>query len=84
MLDVVANNKQLNEMDILSQLEKIVKMAENAEERLPSFGLLTSDGRTEWAQARDVLMKGLTLDISPIVIITICIKLTQNISQQCI
>ncbi|KAM6951280.1 choline O-acetyltransferase b [Aplochiton taeniatus] len=57
VLDVVSNNKQLNEMDFVSQLEKIVKMAENAEERLPPFGLLTSDGRTEWAQARDLLMK---------------------------
>uniref|UniRef100_A0A667X5S6 Choline O-acetyltransferase n=1 Tax=Myripristis murdjan TaxID=586833 RepID=A0A667X5S6_9TELE len=57
VLDVVAKNKQLNEMEILSQLEKIVKMAENAEERLPPFGVLTSDGRTEWAQARDVLIK---------------------------
>lgn len=34
-------------------------MAENAEERLPPLGILTSDGRTEWAQARDVLTKGL-------------------------
>lgn len=36
-----------------------MKMAENAEERLPPFGILTSDGRTEWAQARDALTKGL-------------------------
>ncbi|KAF7669366.1 hypothetical protein LDENG_00199670 [Lucifuga dentata] len=57
VLDVVVNSKQLNEMEILSQLEKIKKMAENAEERLPPFGVLTSDGRTEWAQARDVLTK---------------------------
>ncbi|XP_019938358.2 choline O-acetyltransferase-like [Paralichthys olivaceus] len=57
VLDVVANGKQLNEMEILSQLEKIMKMAENAEERLPPFGILTSDGRTEWAQARDALTK---------------------------
>ncbi|XP_062331577.1 choline O-acetyltransferase-like [Osmerus eperlanus] len=56
-LDVVANNKQLNEFDILSQLEKIVKMAVNDKYQLPPFGLLTSDGRTEWAQARDVLIK---------------------------
>ncbi|KAM4623605.1 choline O-acetyltransferase b [Polymixia lowei] len=57
VLDVVAHNKQLSEIDVLAQLEKITKMAENAEERLPPFGLLTSDGRTEWAQARDVLTK---------------------------
>ncbi|XP_035001889.2 choline O-acetyltransferase [Hippoglossus stenolepis] len=60
VLDVVANGKQLSEMEILSQLEKIMKMAENAEERLPPFGILTSDGRTEWAQARDALTKDQT------------------------
>lgn len=64
MLDIVANSKQLNETEILSQLEKIVKMAENAKEELPPFGILTSDGRTEWAQARDVLIKGFSLNIS--------------------
>ncbi|XP_068593052.1 choline O-acetyltransferase-like [Cebidichthys violaceus] len=56
-LDVVANGKQLVETEILSQLEKIVTTAENAAERLPAFGILTSDGRTEWAQARDALTK---------------------------
>uniref|UniRef100_A0A8C9XEA7 Choline O-acetyltransferase n=1 Tax=Sander lucioperca TaxID=283035 RepID=A0A8C9XEA7_SANLU len=60
VLDIVANSKQLNETEILSQLEKIVKMAENAKEELPPFGILTSDGRTEWAQARDVLIKDQT------------------------
>lgn len=58
MLDVVANNQPLSEAEILSQLEKIVKMSENAEERHPPVGLLTSDGRTEWAQAREALTKG--------------------------
>ncbi|XP_037547050.1 choline O-acetyltransferase-like [Nematolebias whitei] len=60
VLDVVANNKQLSETEILSQLEKIVKMSENAEERHPPVGLLTSDGRTEWAQAREALTKDQT------------------------
>ncbi|KAM8729670.1 choline O-acetyltransferase b [Acanthopagrus schlegelii] len=60
VLDVVANSKQLNETEILSQLEKIMKMADNAEERLPPVGILTSDGRTEWAQAREELTKDLT------------------------
>ncbi|XP_039991711.1 choline O-acetyltransferase-like [Xiphias gladius] len=59
-LDVVVNGKQLNETEILSQLEKIMKMAENTEEKLPPLGILTSDGRTEWAQARDVLTKDQT------------------------
>ncbi|XP_054455358.1 choline O-acetyltransferase-like [Anoplopoma fimbria] len=60
VLDVVANSKQLNETEILSQLEKIRKMADNVEERLPPLGILTSDGRTEWAQARDALTKDQT------------------------
>ncbi|TKS89750.1 Choline O-acetyltransferase [Collichthys lucidus] len=60
VLDVIANSKQLNETEILSQLEKIKKMSENAEERLPPVGVLTSDGRTEWAQARDALIKDQT------------------------
>ncbi|XP_074518581.1 choline O-acetyltransferase b [Halichoeres trimaculatus] len=60
VLDVTPNGKQLNETEIFSQLEKILKMSNNAEERLPPFGLLTSDGRTEWAQARDVLTKDQT------------------------
>ncbi|XP_034564347.1 choline O-acetyltransferase-like [Notolabrus celidotus] len=57
MLDVTPSGKQLNETEIFSQLEKILKTANSAEEKLPPFGLLTSDGRTEWAQARDVLTK---------------------------
>ncbi|KAK9530254.1 hypothetical protein VZT92_011769 [Zoarces viviparus] len=60
VLDVVANSKQLIETEILSQLEKIMTMAENAAERLPPFGVLTTDGRTEWAQARDALTKDQT------------------------
>lgn len=66
MLDVVAKSKQLNEAEILCQLEKIGKMAENCEEGLPPVGILTSDGRTEWAQARDALTKGLSLNVSPL------------------
>uniref|UniRef100_A0A1A7Z2K6 Choline O-acetyltransferase n=1 Tax=Iconisemion striatum TaxID=60296 RepID=A0A1A7Z2K6_9TELE len=57
VLDVVINFRQLNEKDLLTQLEKIVKMAESEEERQPPIGLLTSDGRTEWAEARSVLMR---------------------------
>ncbi|XP_075949341.1 choline O-acetyltransferase b [Anarhichas minor] len=60
VLDVVANGKQLIETEILSQLEKIMTMAENAAERLPPLGILTTDGRTEWAQARDALTKDQT------------------------
>lgn len=52
------NFRQLNQRDLLTQLEKIVKMADNEEEQLPPIGLLTSDGRTEWAESRSVLMRG--------------------------
>ncbi|XP_017288320.1 choline O-acetyltransferase isoform X2 [Kryptolebias marmoratus] len=57
VLDVVINFRRLNERDLLTQLQKIVKMADSEEECLPSIGLLTSDGRTEWAEARSVLMR---------------------------
>ncbi|XP_048843526.1 choline O-acetyltransferase isoform X2 [Brienomyrus brachyistius] len=60
VLDVVINFRRLNESDLLAQLEKIVKMAENTEEPLPPIGLLTSDGRTEWAEARTMLIKDST------------------------
>ena len=58
VLDVVINFRRLNERDLLTQLDKIVKMAESGEEQLPPIGLLTSDGRTEWAESRRVLMRG--------------------------
>ncbi|KAG7511942.1 choline O-acetyltransferase [Solea senegalensis] len=57
VLDVVINFRRLNERDLLTQLVKIAKMADNEEEQLPPIGLLTSDGRTEWAEARRVLMR---------------------------
>uniref|UniRef100_A0A8C3FKG7 Choline O-acetyltransferase n=1 Tax=Chrysemys picta bellii TaxID=8478 RepID=A0A8C3FKG7_CHRPI len=60
VLDVVINFRRLSEGDLFTQLRKIVKMAENEEERLPPIGLLTSDGRTEWAEARTILMKDST------------------------
>ncbi|XP_063814932.1 choline O-acetyltransferase [Pseudophryne corroboree] len=60
VLDVVINFRRLSEGDLFTQLRKIVRMAENEEERLPPIGILSSDGRTEWAQAREVLMKDST------------------------
>lgn len=58
VLDVVINFRRLSEGDLFTQLRKIVKMASNEDERLPPIGLLTSDGRSEWAEARTVLIKG--------------------------
>ncbi|XP_049646731.1 choline O-acetyltransferase [Suncus etruscus] len=60
VLDVVINFRRLSEGDLFTQLRKIVKMASNEDERLPPIGLLTSDGRSEWAEARTVLMKDST------------------------
>lgn len=60
VLDVVINFRRLNEKDLYTQLERIRKMADIEEERLPPIGLLTSDGRTQWAEARSVLIKGQT------------------------
>ncbi|XP_047459271.1 choline O-acetyltransferase [Mugil cephalus] len=57
VLDVVINFRRLNERDLLTQLDKIAKMAASEEERLPPIGLLTSDGRTDWAESRSVLMR---------------------------
>ncbi|XP_054839736.1 choline O-acetyltransferase [Eublepharis macularius] len=60
VLDVVINFRRLSEGDLFTQLQKIVKMSENEEERLPPIGLLTSDGRTEWAEARTILVEDST------------------------
>ncbi|KAM8924854.1 choline O-acetyltransferase [Pelodytes ibericus] len=60
VLDVVINFRRLSEGDLFTQLLKIVRMAENEDERLPPIGLLTSDGRYEWAKAREMLMKDST------------------------
>ncbi|XP_036912580.1 choline O-acetyltransferase [Sturnira hondurensis] len=57
VLDVVINFRRLSEGDLFTQLRKIVKMASNEDERLPPIGLLTSDGRSQWAEARTVLVK---------------------------
>uniref|UniRef100_A0A8C5HHY0 Choline O-acetyltransferase n=1 Tax=Gouania willdenowi TaxID=441366 RepID=A0A8C5HHY0_GOUWI len=57
VLDVVINFRRLKERDLLTQLEKIVRMAESEEERLPPIGILSSDGRKEWSESRCVLMR---------------------------
>uniref|UniRef100_A0A3Q3WW21 Choline O-acetyltransferase n=1 Tax=Mola mola TaxID=94237 RepID=A0A3Q3WW21_MOLML len=57
VLDVVINFRRLNERDLLTQLSKIARMANSEEEQLSLIGLLTSDGRTEWAESRRVLMR---------------------------
>lgn len=61
VLDVVINFRRLSERDLLTQLQKISKMADSEEDRLPAVGLLTSDGRSEWAESRRALMNGKVL-----------------------
>ncbi|NXY84405.1 CLAT acetyltransferase, partial [Alcedo cyanopectus] len=60
VLDVVINFRRLSEGDLFTQLGKIAKVAESEEELLPPLGLLTTDGRAEWAEARTILMKDST------------------------
>uniref|UniRef100_A0A4W4GZ54 Choline O-acetyltransferase n=1 Tax=Electrophorus electricus TaxID=8005 RepID=A0A4W4GZ54_ELEEL len=57
VLNLMEKSQQLSMRDVLIQLGRVSKLAENTEERLPPIGILTSDGRTEWAQARDILLK---------------------------
>ncbi|XP_048089837.1 choline O-acetyltransferase-like [Alosa alosa] len=77
VLDVAVKSRKLGEAELLVQMERISKMAENAEERLPAMGLLTSDGRTDWAQARDILVKDATnretLDVIEQCVCVVCL-----------
>ncbi|XP_017338290.1 choline O-acetyltransferase [Ictalurus punctatus] len=57
VLNLMEKSQTLNEMDVLTQLVRISKMAEKVEEKHPPIGLFTSDDRTEWAKARDMLLK---------------------------
>lgn len=56
------NFRRLNERDLLTQLAKISRMAASEDEQLSPIGILTSDGRSEWAEARRVLMRGAGLE----------------------
>lgn len=57
VLETLLNGEPMTDAEIFSQLDKIMKMSENPSERAPPVGLLTSDGRNEWAQAREALVK---------------------------
>lgn len=58
VLNLMEKSRRLDESDVLTQLVRISKMAEKVEEKCPPIGLFTTDGRTEWAKARDLLLKG--------------------------
>ncbi|XP_055517636.1 choline O-acetyltransferase [Leucoraja erinacea] len=60
VLDVVIKYRRLTETDLITQLRRIVKMAGSEDERSPPLGLLTSDCRPKWAEAREVLMRDST------------------------
>ncbi len=49
---------ELKEADVQAQLEWIYEQTLSAELKQPAVGLLTAEGRTDWARARDQLLKG--------------------------
>ncbi|GAA6092329.1 choline O-acetyltransferase-like [Tachysurus ichikawai] len=57
VLNLMEKSRRLDESDVLTQLVRISKMAQKVEEKRPPVGLFTSDGRTDWAKARDLLLK---------------------------
>ncbi|RXN08778.1 choline O-acetyltransferase-like protein [Labeo rohita] len=57
-LNLLEGSCKLNEADVQAQLEWIHEQTLNAEQNQPAVGLLTADGRTDWARARDELLKG--------------------------
>ncbi|XP_060710055.1 choline O-acetyltransferase isoform X1 [Hemiscyllium ocellatum] len=85
VLDVVINFRRLNETDLFTQLRKIVKMAEDQEEHTAPIGLLTSDSRTEWAEARRVVMRDSTnrdsLDAIERCIFLLCLDSPSGVEQ---
>ncbi|CAL9699261.1 unnamed protein product [Knipowitschia caucasica] len=54
VLETLLNDEPMTDAEIFSQLDKIMKLAE--EQRAPPVGLMTSDGRDQWAEARDTLL----------------------------
>ncbi|XP_067876411.1 choline O-acetyltransferase [Heterodontus francisci] len=85
VLDVVINFRRLNETDLFTQLRKIVKMAENEEDGVTPIGLLTSDSRTEWAEARRMVMRDSTnrdsLDAIERCIFLLCLDAPSGVEQ---
>uniref|UniRef100_A0A8C2WM33 Choline O-acetyltransferase n=1 Tax=Cyclopterus lumpus TaxID=8103 RepID=A0A8C2WM33_CYCLU len=59
VLDVVINFRRLNERDLLTQLDKIARMADSEEELLPPIGLLTSDGRVDLSVSKAIFQNNL-------------------------
>ncbi|XP_073684802.1 choline O-acetyltransferase-like [Garra rufa] len=57
VLNLTEGSCKLNEADVQAQLDWIYKQTPNAERNQPAVGLLTAEGRTDWARARDELLK---------------------------
>ncbi|XP_070545343.1 choline O-acetyltransferase-like isoform X2 [Ptychodera flava] len=57
VLDVIVNFKRLSEENLLTQLKRIVSIATQDDDQQPAVGLMTTEGRTEWALARQRLMQ---------------------------
>ncbi|XP_048027235.1 choline O-acetyltransferase-like isoform X2 [Megalobrama amblycephala] len=57
MLNLTEGSCRLNEADVQAQLQWIYEQTLSAGQKQPAVGLLTSDGRTDWAAARDQLLK---------------------------
>ncbi|XP_043087029.1 choline O-acetyltransferase-like [Puntigrus tetrazona] len=56
-LNLMEGSCELKEADVQVQLEWIYEQTLSAEQKTPAVGLLTAEGRTDWAQARDMLIK---------------------------
>ncbi|XP_052468057.1 choline O-acetyltransferase-like [Carassius gibelio] len=56
-LNLKEGSCKLNEADVRGQLEWIYEQTLSAEQKQPDMGLLTAAGRTDWARARDQLLK---------------------------
>ncbi|XP_042611266.1 choline O-acetyltransferase-like [Cyprinus carpio] len=56
-LNLMEGSCKLNEADVQAQLEWIYEQTLSVEQKQPAVGLLTTEGRTDWARARDQLLK---------------------------
>ena len=58
VLDVVINGTRLSEDDLFTQLNRIYQIAEEHPAEAETVGILTSDYRDKWAEARLRLKEG--------------------------
>jgi hypothetical protein len=52
------NFQRLSEDDVYTQLDRIAEMADEGAENSELIGALTTTSRTNWASAREQLLKG--------------------------